>query len=628
MKPIFSIAPDTSLPVLFARFPQTRAIFNQYGLRGCGGQNGPQESIQFFAQAHGVTLSILLDQIRNVVSNPAKTQQAYEQLQQETARPRFIDAIYRPYFLAAIASMLTAGAAWGVLLLLKIGAISSFTGVSILEVNAHGHAQVMGWVGLFIIGFSYQAFPRMWHCQVVGPRLAPLVLGALICGIVLRVMAMYAHDQPWAITLHRTGAVLETAAVVTFAVQMLWTFLHSLQPVAPYLVLIFAAIFFLVLQTVFSSWHMDRLLRAVTREQLLAQISGWQSPLRDMQIHGLALLMIMGVGMRMFPAIFGFAEISSRRAWTGLSLLLGAVFLEIIFFATMTLTQVHAVGVLLLLPWLMLPAGVGIIVWPWKVWRPSPVSERSAKFIHAAFMWLFISLGMLLLLPGYIYLSGQGFSHAYYGSARHAITVGFISLMIVGMSSKVVPTLRGVFPAQLPALWLPFVLINLGCLLRVSFQVGTDWHPLFFKLVGISGCCEWAGFALWGWHMTAVMLGLGRYAPITSQPDSHYSQSPNALILPSHYVAQVLTWYPTLETVFIDNGFDLITRPSLRKTIARQTTLQQACLMKNVTVDAFISQLNNARQLHTHPTSAPSDQHITLTVCGADINKTSPTSVQ
>lgn len=45
MKPSLLIEPDTSLPALFAQFPQTRAIFNQYSLRGCGGQNGPAESM-------------------------------------------------------------------------------------------------------------------------------------------------------------------------------------------------------------------------------------------------------------------------------------------------------------------------------------------------------------------------------------------------------------------------------------------------------------------------------------------------------------------------------------------------------------------------------------------------------
>lgn len=595
MSALHTIPPEMSLPDLFEQFPQTRAVFNQYGLRGCGGHTGPAESIQFFAQAHGVDLPSLLDQLHNVIHNQAKATQAQAQLKQD-AKPRLIDAIYRPYFLAAMFVMLTAGAAWGVLLLIKIGQNASFTGISVLEINAHGHAQIMGWVGLFIIGFAYQAFPRMWHCDLAKPQLAPVVLCAILVGMTLRIAAMYAHQQPWAIAAHTAGSVLEVAAVLVLSGQLWMTFHRSEQPISPYLGFVFTALVFLILQTIYSSWHMDRLLSAVTREQLIAQISGWQSPLRDMQIHGMALLMIVGVSMRMFPAIFGLPKTTSRRAWTSLGLLLAAVLLEVVVFTTMTLTAKPAVAAFLLLPWLILPVGVGLIVWPWKLWRPMPVIDRSAKFIRVAYAWLYVSFGMLLLLPVYIFISGQDFSHAYYGSARHAITVGFISLMIVGMSSKIAPTLRGVSPEKLPSLWSAFVLINLGCALRVLFQIGTDWHPIFFKITGISGVLEWTGFAIWAWHMTAVMLGLGRYTPDDPQAIAKRWGSPTLTITPGHHVAQVLAWYPLLQEVFVVHGFDLITRPALRKTLATQVTLKQACAMKNVPLDEFIKHLNTAKR--------------------------------
>lgn len=56
-------------------------------------------------------------------------------------------SIYRPFFLAGLLIILTVSAGWGVLLLLKIGSGGSFTGVTVHEINAHGHAQVLGWVG-------------------------------------------------------------------------------------------------------------------------------------------------------------------------------------------------------------------------------------------------------------------------------------------------------------------------------------------------------------------------------------------------------------------------------------------------------------------------------------------------
>jgi hypothetical protein len=44
----------------------------------------------------------------------------------------------------------------------------------------------------------------------------------------------------------------------------------------------------------------------------------------------------------------------------------------------------------------------------------------------------------------YLAATHTPFSHAYYGSIRHAITVGFASQMIMGVAAYVVPALRGV----------------------------------------------------------------------------------------------------------------------------------------------------------------------------------------
>ena len=63
------------------------------------------------------------------------------------------------------------------------------------------------------------------------------------------------------------------------------------------------------------------------------------------------------------------------------------------------------------------------------------------------------------------------------GSHRHAFTVGFISMMILGVSSRVVPILAGVDSKRMNSLWAPFILLNLGCVGRVLLQVLTDFIP-------------------------------------------------------------------------------------------------------------------------------------------------------
>jgi hypothetical protein len=141
-----------------------------------------------------------------------------------------------------------------------------------------------------------------------------------------------------------------------------------------------------------------------------------------------------------------------------------------------------------------------------RPWRPFPHPDRSTKFVRAAYGWLAASFGLLLLLPAYQAAVHTPFSHAYYGSIRHAITVGFASQMIMGIAAYVVPTLRRVPRGAMPALVGPFVLVNVGCFLRVTLQALTDVHPRAFTVIGASGVLELAALAWWGAHLVRLMI--------------------------------------------------------------------------------------------------------------------------
>ncbi len=179
--------------------------------------------------------------------------------------------------------------------------------------------------------------------------------------------------------------------------------------------------------------------------------------------------------------------------------------MEVAFLIIYRHTSNHAIAGLLLIPWLMLPVGAGLTSWSWRLWKPSPPCVPGAKFIRIAFGWLYLSFIMLVCLPVHQRVSGVPFSHAYYGAIRHAITVGFVSMMIVGVSWTVIPKWRGLADRSLSSLWGPFLLLNAGCALRVGFQTLTDWHHIGFQLIGISGIMEVKALAWWSLHLLNVM---------------------------------------------------------------------------------------------------------------------------
>ena len=148
--------------------------------------------------------------------------------------------------------------------------------------------------------------------------------------------------------------------------------------------------------------------------------------------------------------------------------------------------------------------------------------DRNWKFIRAAYVWLLIAMSMLPFFPVYGALTHQHFAHSYMGAYRHAFTVGFVSLMIMGVAARVVPILAGVGSKQISSLWGPFILINTGCAGRVVLQVVTDFVPsTAYPLVGLTGFIEVVALAWWGvelWHTMNLAKSPGTGLP---QPSGH-----------------------------------------------------------------------------------------------------------
>ncbi|HMB04881.1 MAG TPA: hypothetical protein VKP69_14220, partial [Isosphaeraceae bacterium] len=91
------ITPDLLLPDLLRAHPEARAVFDHYGLRGCGGPLGPYESIRFFARAHGVDEGRLRHELERAISAPRPDGAAAA-----PGAPQGADTIYRRYFLGGI----------------------------------------------------------------------------------------------------------------------------------------------------------------------------------------------------------------------------------------------------------------------------------------------------------------------------------------------------------------------------------------------------------------------------------------------------------------------------------------------------------------------------------------------
>ncbi len=485
---------STSLAEIVRRHPSTRRVLDRYGLHGCGGEDGPRETLEFFARVHQVDEQELLAALREEIAHPGPVPVPY--------RASVADTIYRPFFKAAIAVMLSIGGLWGAVNLLDIALHKNFLLLNLVPaIHAHAHAMIFGWCGLFVMGFAYQSFPRFKHTTLWRPRLAMLTLGLMLAGILLRAAAELSVGHAFAtgLALGAAASAAELVAVGLFIAIIFQTARGSLEPHNPYEKFIFAALAWFFVSEVLSDVFFFAKATAVGQHQLIQRIALLDGPLRDIQLLGFVTLMIAGVSQRFLPAVYRLPRPRHDRQSLIFWLINASLLLDVACYVLVLTTRnlIFAVGLeasfVMMLVWaVLLVRLLGIFARPGE-------RDRSWKFVRASYVWLLIAMVMLPLFPVYGLLTHQAFAHAYLGAYRHAFTVGFVTLMIMGVAARIVPILAGENSGSLDALWGPFLLLNIGNAGRVSLQILSDFRPGFaYSLVGVTGFLEVAALAWWG----------------------------------------------------------------------------------------------------------------------------------
>lgn len=472
--------------------PNVRRIFDRHGLKGCGGEHGPTEPLAFFAAVHQVNVDELLQEIRAEMESPAPERYAYEETLQ--------DHIYRRFFKAGVAIVLTVGCLWGAINLLQISLGRSFLQLHLLSsIHAHAHAMIFGWVGMFVIGFAYQSFPRFKNTTLWRPGLANLSFYLLVTGIFAGMAAEMLLPNLTSFALGGLSGVSEITAVALFMLVLYRTARQSIEPHHPYEKFIASAFVWFLLGTILETVFFFAKATAPSEQGLIMRIALIDGPLRDIQLLGFAALIIAGVSQRFVPQVYGLGNPKHNRQRMIFWIINGSLVLNIVSYVLLLTTHKFYFVLSLEFAYLLMPLWAALLAIQIGVFRRASQPDRTLKFIRAAYVWLLISCGMMPFFPIYAALRHQVFAHAFLGSHRHAFTVGFISMMILGVSSRVVPILAGMDSKRMSALWGPFLLLNAGCAGRVLLQVLTDFVPnIAYPLIGFTGFIELAALLWWG----------------------------------------------------------------------------------------------------------------------------------
>jgi hypothetical protein len=183
-------------------------------------------------------------------------------------------------------------------------------------------------------------------------------------------------------------------------------------------------------------------------------------------------------------------------------------------------------------------------------------------------------------------LAGGGAPKLLHDGARHALGLGFLTLVVFGMAGRILPVFSGA-KLRLPRLHAAGAgLVLLAALMRqAEVAAGLGGSPELLRLSGASGFVALAGV------LACVTSLLATLRARPADPPHVLREVP---ISPHAIVADLVAAHPAALPILIEAGFTPLANPVLRRTLARTVTLGQACRMQRIDVDVLVERLRSA----------------------------------
>jgi hypothetical protein len=362
------------------------------------------------------------------------------------------------------------------------------------------------------MGFALQQHPPTLGKLALYQRLAWTSLALMAVGISLRFIAepmVESDPQAW-VPVGVWACVLQAAAVGTFMFNTWYPRYRSGDRPGWQTLFVYASLFWLFVVS-FAEPFVFALTHQADKLASIQFVARWYPALREAQFLGFVAMMIFGVSLVKLNSCFGVRQAnktlgrSAFVVWTvGLLMrMVGWVYAFDHGFANGSQNYYYAGGILIAIAAVMFAITS-------RIFEPVEEPQRSHKFVRGAYGWLIVAGLLVVWEPFHLSLLGVPFSHAYTGAIRHAVTVGFISQMILGFGAHVIARMNDLDEKSLAPLWSVFFLVNLGNAGRVALEIATDFTPAAFAPMGLTGFIELVGLAIWAYNVSRPLMASRR----------------------------------------------------------------------------------------------------------------------
>jgi len=409
------------------------------------------------------------------------------------AREKALSAMLMTYILTGLVFMLLPGTFLGVWNLIKISSREAVESVAPAWIQAHGHAQLFGWVATFVLGIGFYSIPKLRKLKPFALWEGWLCWGLWVVGVTTRWLSTV-YPWEWRV-LMPLSASLELAAFLIF-----FQAVGSHRPSRGVRKAWESWIFVVIAATLGLLASLGLNLGASIQVALHAASPAFPHEFDQRYLivstWGFLVPMVWGFSARWLPVFMGLRPLRN-------STLLTAVGLNTAGVATGFFEHFTVAGVLLL-------GGAALAVVSIRFFGPS-VKPAKTTNIHSSFpVFIRIAYGWLLMAAALsIWASRGGEAQGIWGASRHALTVGFIAAMVFCVGQRILPAfcgMRVLWSARLMLVML--VLLMTGCTLRVASEILAyqDYTPWAWKVLPISALIELTAVTLFAINLIVTFL--------------------------------------------------------------------------------------------------------------------------
>ena len=409
------------------------------------------------------------------------------------AREEALSRLLMAFVTSGLIFMVFPGTFLGVWNLLQISGRESVASVSPAWLQAHGHAQVFGWVGSFILGIGFYSIPKL-RGGVKSSFAAAWVCWAMwTIGVALRWTAnVYAWK--WRLLLP-LSALLELAAFLIFfrAVSQHRPADSCKSRMEPWVWVVISAsigLLFVLVTNLAGSFYVS--LRGATPafphvfDQRYLALMAW----------GFLVPFVWGFSAKWMTVFLGLKPLRTKLLLTAVIVNLSGV--------ALTIAGVGSVG-----SWVFV-IGVALAIAALRIFEPS-VNEAKTRGVHSSFpvfvrmayAWLLVAA--MLGVAAALWDSSGGI----WGASRHALTVGFIAVMILSVGQRILPAFAGMrLLWSTKLMFAGLALATLGCTLRVSCEIIAyqGYAAWAWSVLPISALCELAGLTIYAINILGTFI--------------------------------------------------------------------------------------------------------------------------